>query len=366
MLNFFLINIYITLAITAVYYHIYRIKGEYFVRHPVTSRVVFGLINGLIAFHLMVNSASVSAGTIVDLRHFMVIISAIGGGPLSAIITAIVIGGTRLLFWSLSQGSIVASVSILVLALGSSYSSRKNLSFKSRWIGCFFWNIAVGNIALSYLLYSNPDYFKTIFYFSLATTVLSYYLYWLICYYIDFHENYIRISKETTMDFLTGLNNVRGFDVEYNKAINRSSRKGERLAFLQIDIDFFKKINDTYGHASGDVVLKKFAELLVEACRSFDIISRNGGEEFSVILQDCPAVHAIEVAERIRKTIEMTAFQINGKGPIHITASVGVSAYPDYAKNPELLIAIADKALYQAKQSGRNKVVLYEEFNNLA
>ncbi len=361
MLNVFLINVYITLAMTAVYYHVYRIKSESFVRHPIVSRAGFGLINGFIGFHLMLNSITVGSGTIVDLRNVMVIISAIGGGPLSAIITAFIIGAMRIWHWSVTPGSVVGFVAVVILALGTSYSSRKDIDFKSKWIECFIWNIGVSGISLSYLLYNSPNFLKIMSVFVFSTTVVSYYLYWLISYYIDFHENYSRISKETTNDFLTGLNNVRGFDIEFNKAINRCSRKGERLAFLQIDIDFFKHVNDTYGHATGDVVLKRFSELLIEACRSFDIISRNGGEEFSVILQDCPAIHAVEVAERIRKTIEMTEFHINHSEPIHITTSIGVSAYPDYVKNPELLIENADKALYQAKQSGRNKVVLYEE-----
>lgn len=361
MLNPILINVFITLAVVGVYYHIYRLKGEYFYRHPYASRMAFGLINGLIGFHLMINSIAVSPGIIVDSRNLMVIISAIGGGPLSAVITAMVIGSMRIIHWGLSTNSIIALVSILFLTLGTSYACYKFKSFRSKWIACYIWNVFTGFIFITYVLHKAPNYFAIITVFILANTVLSYYLFHLINYYIDFHNNYSRISKETTMDFLTGLNNVRGFDIEFNKAINRSSRKGERMAYLQIDIDFFKQVNDTYGHATGDVILKKFAELLVETCRSFDIVSRNGGEEFSVILQDCPASHAVEVAERIRRTIETKEFQIKHKESIHITASIGVSAYPDYVKNPDLLIELADKALYLAKRSGRNKVVLYED-----
>jgi diguanylate cyclase len=125
-----------------------------------------------------------------------------------------------------------------------------------------------------------------------------------------------------------------------------------------LDIDHFKKINDQYGHTAGDEILKQLTELLHSTCRIFDIISRNGGEEFSVILQDTPLSHAKEVAERIRIAVESFDFKIDNQ-IINLTISIGCSSYPENTQNPDELISLADKALYQAKESGRNKVIVY-------
>jgi len=165
-----------------------------------------------------------------------------------------------------------------------------------------------------------------------------------------------RLEQESTLDFLTGLNNVRQFDNALNEAFLNVKNKNERLSILIIDIDFFKKVNDTYGHLAGDSVLQQLGIVLSSSCRSFDIVSRIGGEEFSVILPDCPMEQAIEVAERLRLAVEMNKFIISNETKINITISIGTATYPDNVNNLENLINTADTALYSAKRSGRNKV----------
>ena len=144
-----------------------------------------------------------------------------------------------------------------------------------------------------------------------------------------------------------------------NNFSQQTIRKGENLSLLYIDIDYFKKINDTYGHSSGDIVLKNLAIILRDTCRIFDIISRNGGEEFSVMLLDCTASHAFEIAERIRKNVETNKFHISYKDDICVTISIGVTTYPDITDNIDNLIENADTALYEAKRTGRNKICNY-------
>jgi len=102
------------------------------------------------------------------------------------------------------------------------------------------------------------------------------------------------------------------------------------------------------------------AEILIDTVRVFDVVSRNGGEEFSILLLDCPSSHAIEIAERLRKKVETHKFNISDKVNLNVTISIGVSTYQDTTNKIDNLLEDADKALYEAKRTGRNKVVLYK------
>jgi len=129
---------------------------------------------------------------------------------------------------------------------------------------------------------------------------------------------------------------------------------------LYFDIDRFKQVNDEYGHVSGDFVLRDFARLLMQESRDTDLVSRNGGEEFSIILEKCEMTSALRIAERLREKVEQTEFQSEDHRTIRITISIGVASFPLNADNAEQLVLMADKALYAAKQSGRNRVLAAE------
>ncbi len=123
-----------------------------------------------------------------------------------------------------------------------------------------------------------------------------------------------------------------------------------------VDIDFFKKVNDTYGHIEGDIVLKELGLILSENCRHFDEVSRIGGEEFSVLLPDCAYPRAMQIAERIKDAVKIHTFTLSTGVKIHITISIGVASYPETIQDIEKLMEKADTALYAAKRSGRNRV----------
>jgi diguanylate cyclase (GGDEF)-like protein len=128
-----------------------------------------------------------------------------------------------------------------------------------------------------------------------------------------------------------------------------------------IDMDYFKKVNDTYGHEAGDIVLKTLANILKNSVRKSDIIIRYGGEEFLVILQNIKnEKDALHVAEKIRKNVEDTVIDI-GSDKIKKTVSIGISIYPNHCEKGWECIKAADIALYEAKRSGRNKKVLFEK-----
>jgi diguanylate cyclase len=172
------------------------------------------------------------------------------------------------------------------------------------------------------------------------------------------NEHFRTLKKESTTDFLTNVNNVRSFEQLFNYAVHNAIEMEESLSLLFIDIDFFKKINDTFGHLNGDLVLKELARVLMRNCRSFGTISRNGGEEFSIILLDCSSSQAFSIAERIRASVEAHEFKLSDGQIARITISVGTATYPDPITDLDKLKEKADAALYHAKCNGRNKVAL--------
>jgi len=164
------------------------------------------------------------------------------------------------------------------------------------------------------------------------------------------------LERKATLDYLTGLANRRHFTDLANKEIGRAGRKGSAVSFLMFDVDRFKSINDSYGHPVGDTVLETLANHCQESLRSFDIIGRIGGEEFAVLLPDTPQEGALEIAERLRRSVEtLTYEETGGITPPPVTISVGVAMLQPSEKL-EHLFSRADAALYRAKQAGRNRV----------
>ena len=138
--------------------------------------------------------------------------------------------------------------------------------------------------------------------------------------------------------------------------MKNATEKSEKLSLLMIDIDFLKKVNDTYGHTAGDFVLREIGEILLKCSRSYDIVSRNGGEEFTILLLDCTEAQALQIAEHVRSCVENHTFVITDEIQINITISIGVANYPEATNEIEKLIELADIALYDAKRIGRNRV----------
>jgi len=221
--------------------------------------------------------------------------------------------------------------------------------------------LSVMSVSLWIVIKDSIVLFYTIILYCAGNLLVSFIIFKYTEYIIETILVHKKLENEATKDFLTGLNNVRQFDNQFNSIAQLTMRKEEKLSLLFLDIDFFKKVNDTYGHNTGDNILKSLATILINTCRVYDVVSRNGGEEFSALLLDCSASHAIEIAERIRKKVEVNKFYISDKDSINITISIGISTYPDITKNIDSMLEHADTALYEAKRTGRNKVVL---FNN--
>ncbi len=175
-------------------------------------------------------------------------------------------------------------------------------------------------------------------------------------------KEYMKVLENATLDALTGLNNRHMFHQRLFETVSNSKRQKTDLCCIMTDIDFFKSVNDTYGHAVGDLVLKTVAKTIKKELREYDIPSRYGGEEFAILLPNTPLEEAAKVAERLRKKIEKKKISLEDysfdKKEISVTISIGVAKYDEKTmKNPEDLYKNADKGLYSAKESGRNKVV---------
>jgi diguanylate cyclase (GGDEF)-like protein len=165
-----------------------------------------------------------------------------------------------------------------------------------------------------------------------------------------------KLQEISVTDSLTGLHNHKHLMEKIGSEVTRSERHEHSFAVLMIDIDYFKKYNDTYGHQAGDDVLRKMAAIFMESVRSSDYVARYGGEEFMILLPETGMDKAMNSAKRIRKRLARETFG-NGKSKIPITISMGIATYPDHGEDPETLVSKADAALYQAKKAGRNRVI---------
>jgi len=166
-----------------------------------------------------------------------------------------------------------------------------------------------------------------------------------------------REKEQAVRDGLTGLYNRREFDRLLRQTVAREGRRPEgRFALLLLDIDHFKRVNDTFGHDAGDAVLRRMGLVLQGHVRGSDIACRIGGEEFALLLPEASLVIAYQRAERILDTVRHMQIKHRGQVLGAITVSLGVAAFPKHGETPEALIRAADQALYQAKQGGRNKL----------
>jgi diguanylate cyclase (GGDEF)-like protein len=163
----------------------------------------------------------------------------------------------------------------------------------------------------------------------------------------------------SSRDPLTGLANRRQFETAMAREVDRVARAGEPALVLMIDIDHFKKVNDTHGHAAGDEVIKAVARALADCIRPMDTVARYGGEEFAMILPNCPPAFAQNVAERIRRKVEAQRVAVTPGREIGVTVSIGGAFAPQWVRSSsQLWVNRADQQLYRAKSEGRNRACL--------
>lgn len=170
----------------------------------------------------------------------------------------------------------------------------------------------------------------------------------------DLHQ---QMEKLTVVDELTGVYNYRYFRTRLEDEQRRAARYGTPLSLIMIDIDWFKSLNDRFGHQIGNIALRQLARVITTCVRDVDVVARYGGEEFIVILPQTSTEETHRIAERMRRKVEQTEFGPDGTGrPLPMTVSVGVSCYPDNGRPEDDLVESVDQALYRAKGNGKNLV----------
>ncbi|WLV24561.1 diguanylate cyclase [Aciduricibacillus chroicocephali] len=352
------VNLSIIIALIFTYL---QLKWQLFKRLKLNDKVshlINGIAGGMLGLILLRFSIQVGDSTYIDLRYLPIILVTLHGGFRPAILSGAIIMAGRFYInhtYSAYMALLLMIISLTGFLLIRHYAKRGQPLYVTGASMVLFSNIAF-TIVIS-LLIGDWDKLKVLFpnYWLFATVggMAS-------IFFVEHvrHSQYLldKYELESTTDYLTGLNNVRQFDVMWNELIHGAVQRGENLSLLAIDIDHFKKVNDTYGHAGGDLVLAELAKVLRDNARSFDIVSRNGGEEFSVILQDCSKERALIIAERIRQGVEDHHFPLANGERIQITISIGVATYPETVYNPDQMREVADQCLYEAKRTGRNRV----------
>lgn len=243
---------------------------------------------------------------------------------LTAIILSVIIGIFTLLY-----PTAFASLSLCIFTLAIYWvTSLFFLDYGHLWVDTTFVNLAV-----------------------ILTFVLSYTI-----KYKNKSKDFEYTYKLATTDSMTGLYNHRFFQEQMVLQIENCKRYNAQFSLILIDIDFFKKFNDNYGHQAGDAVLKQVAELLKKSVRHADIVARYGGEEMTIILPNTDFEHGLSVAEKICAKVAETPFHLNPKLTKNVTISLGVATFPQHGESPTELIEYSDKGLYKAKENGRNQV----------
>lgn len=354
MLSEFFLNATILISFFNLSSHFFR--SDFTRQNSLLARVMAGIISGLLGLMLMIYSVKITPGVIMDFRHIAIIQSAMTAGPVGALISGCIIAIFRLTYSGISFQSSISALGIIMMSLGSALIAwRWHNTLKGWIIGSFFVTF-VGSLSIT-LLISVHSLLPVLSAYWLGTLPVAILVFVYVEYLNRNEQRYRQYKAESTKDFLTGLCNVREFDQKFNELKDRHEKDPSPVSLLFLDIDYFKKINDTYGHINGDLVLEQLAQVLETACRSSDLTFRKGGEEFAIILYNSLPEQAFEIAERIRKTVSDHSFRLNKGQKTTITVSIGIASYPQPVAEITNILELADSALYTAKHSGRNRVI---------
>ncbi|WP_395761047.1 GGDEF domain-containing protein [Bacillus sp. 3G2] len=312
------------------------------------QKCVVGMLTGILSVLLMHFGVHIE-DIMLDLRYLAVILAIIIGGPIASSITVTIILITRLFFTEYSLASELACYSIVLIGVGVVFIWRMKASIFTRWIWFNLYSLSILVVPLSILFKD----MSIVALYVVCSSVAAYITFISANYVLQSNELFQTMRQYATIDALTGLGNVRQFDLEMNRHIGSKRMKNDSLCLLLIDIDHFKCVNDTYGHPAGDEVLKQIGCILREISPFPDLAFRKGGEEFALLIPKKGLAYGMRTGEQVRTVVENHSFQLLNGTKIKITVSVGISVYEG---SPEQFIQAADDALYYSKRNGRNQV----------
>lgn len=325
---------------------------------PLKVQVLSGITNGVFGIVLMIFSIPIGPGIILDFRQLAIIVGAMFSGWRSVFITGMIMATYRILYFNTTTKAVIAGVGIIIMTLGCMGITAMKVSRAKQWIYMALFTGITASAVMFILIKDFELFYNTMGPYWLGTVISNIIVYYLGEYLAKAYSTLKRLKEEAFKDYLTGLDNVRSFDKKMNHHLDKAKEKEESIAFLAVDVDFFKKVNDTHGHLAGDAVLRELGCILQDAVRDFDVVARVGGEEFGIMLRDCDCRRGLEIAERVRKKVEKHSFVLPDGKAINITISIGIAVYPSTVAEKDLLRERADEKLYEAKHSGRNKVCI--------
>jgi len=321
------------------------------------QKTILGLLGGLMSIILVINHLHISnTSLLLEISYLTIVIIFYYAGLYPAIITSMIRLFVLILFYDIKTIGIVylnlfMMLSILYFIDKIVQKPRIKLILYLG-ITTFMQIIAILILLIIQNLIKSTD----LLYYLLVSFSSSIIIYYLINYIEKSNHIYKKYKESSIKDFLTGLYNTRQFDLEINKVYHRLAHTNEQLAIYMIDIDHFKMVNDEYGHVIGNEVLVELANIISQVIQKEDLLFRIGGEEFCLLSMNIDKVEAMAKAELIRRTIAENQFCVKEKENIHITVSIGLSVFPETIKSINKLKESADKALYNSKFNGRNKV----------
>lgn len=360
MLKDLFLNVTIIIAVISVGNQL-LINQEILPSSPFKLRLFFSSMAGVLGILLMVSGVQILSDVMLDFRNIAIILSASYCGFAAAVITGLIIGVFQLFYTGgVSLSPVISALTAVIIGLGCGYIVKTiDIRYK-KWVlmGCYILIVP----SLSFMIIMKHDHdqsllLQTLLIYWLGNAVVTILVYFYVKQLDLTRFLYKRYQHYSSKDPRTGLNNVREFDNALNKII-KNLRDDSIISLAFIDIDFFKQINDTYGHQNGDKLLEDLGKILLSSCSYSDIVSRNGGDEFSVLITDCPREKLIDVPERIRQRVQENKFHLLDGQTINITVSIGVAIYPDTVSDINLIVEKADLALYEAKRTGKNRIVL--------
>ncbi|WP_337033372.1 diguanylate cyclase [Paenibacillus illinoisensis] len=358
MLSTFFINI----CVMITFMYISGIIAKYYnIRVPFPSlrvQMIGGLLFGIYGTVLMNYSFPLNENTIVDLRHLAIVTAAVYLGGLASVISGLVISILRIAIFGLSPPAIDAAFVMTLIGLSGVYFAYASWSRLTKIITMNLLGITLIFVILVLNSSSMNSLMKVYPLQMTISFVGGIFIYFIAEFINKSNEMLFLLERRASTDHLTNLSNRRQFEKSLELQLERARENRQKLSLLVIDIDRFKKVNDTYGHSAGDAVLKQLGQLLIEHSRSADMVSRNGGEEFAILLLDCGHHQALAIAESIRQSVEKYLFALPDGTTIRLTISIGVAVFPDHCDEQDDadFFEQADRALYEAKNTGRNRV----------
>ncbi|PKR94218.1 niacin/nicotinamide transporter NaiP [Bacillus cereus Rock4-18] len=312
------------------------------------QKCVVGIFTGILGILLMHFGVHIE-DIMLDLRYLAVILAIIVGGPIASSITVIMILITRIVFTEYSLASELACYTIVLSGIGVIFIARMQISIMLKLIWLHVYCLSILVVPM-YILFND---ISVVVLYLISSITTGYITFVSANYVLQSNELFQTMKQYATIDALTGLGNVRQFDLEMNHHIGNKHMENDSLCLLLIDIDHFKYVNDTYGHPAGDEVLKQIGCILRGISTFPDLVFRKGGEEFALLIPQRGLSYGIRFGEQIRIAVEKHSFQLLDGTKIKITVSVGIS---EYKGSQEQLIQVADDALYYSKRNGRNQV----------